>query len=461
MAKLWQKNYNLDALLESFTVGEDYLLDTHLVAADCVASTAHAVMLGSIKILTEDEVARLKDELRHIIERSEQGKFAISQADEDCHTAIENHLTEALGDAGKKIHTARSRNDQVIAAVRLYTRDFLLDFQESIHALVKALLGLAEKHVLTPMPGRTHMQIAMPSSVGLWAAAYAEELLDDCRLLETAFSLNDMCPLGSAASYGVPLPINRELVSDLLGFAKVQNNVLYVNNARGKIESIVLDAVEQVTLSLSKIAQDLILYSMPEFRYFAIPAELCSGSSIMPQKKNPCGLELIRAKAASVSAAVQAVKAIIKALPSGYNRDNQETKGHFMRGINIGLACVRVMELTIRKLTVNKEMLLKGFIPEIYATDRALELVRDGVTFRDAYREVGINLDKLKDMDAVQAIKAKTHTGTTGNLNLKAAQKALSDGEAWVHEKRSVIDKAFVKLVGKRYSLFQTLSYCS
>ncbi len=457
MAKLWQKNYDLDALLEQFTVGEDYLLDSHLVAADCVASVAHAVMLGSIKILTDNEVKQLKTELAVIIELAEQGRFAITRADEDCHTAIENHLTGALGEAGKKIHTARSRNDQVIAALRLYTRDFLLDFQESVSALVRALLDFAEKNQLIPMPGRTHMQIAMPSSVGLWAAAYAEELLDDCLLLQTAYALNNMCPLGSAASYGVPLPINRELTARLLGFEKVQNNVLYVNNGRGKIESIVLEAVEHVVLTLSKMAQDLIVYSMPEFGYFTIPAELCSGSSIMPQKKNPCGLELIRAKSATVTAASLAVKSVIKALPSGYNRDFQETKGHFMRGINTGLACVRVMELTIKKLGVNREMLLKGFIPEIYATDRALELVQQGVPFRDAYREVGLNLDKLEKMDAVAAIKAKKHTGATGNLGLAAANSAADSLEKKLNDQRHVIDTAFTSLLGKRNRLFQTM----
>jgi argininosuccinate lyase len=300
------------------------------------------------------------------------------------------------------------------------------------------------------------MQIAMPSSVGLWAAAYAEELLDDCLLLDTAYSINNMCPLGSAASYGVPLPLNREMTASLLGFDKVQNNVLYVNNSRGKIESIIMEAVEHVILTLSKLAQDLIIFSMPEFKYFTIPAELCSGSSIMPQKKNPCGLELVRAKAASVSAASSAVKSIIKALPSGYNRDFQETKGHFMRGINTGLACVRVMELTIGKLSVNKEMLAKGFIPEIYATDRALELVADGMPFRDAYREVGINIDKLEKMDAVKRLKAKNHTGATGNLVLEKSKETLEISDRKLNKEKNRLDQALNSLLGKRPILFKS-----
>ncbi len=454
MSKLWHKDYDLNALVEKFTVGEDYILDRRLLPSDCVASAAHAAMLGSIGILKPEEVKNLTRELVALIDLFREGKFQIAQSDEDCHTAIENHLTAKLGDAGKKIHTGRSRNDQVIVALRLFSRDYLFTFMESLLALIRALLKFAAEHELTPMPGRTHMQIAMPSSVGLWAGAFAEELADDAALVETAFRLNDACPLGSAASYGVPLPIDRELTARLLGFGRLQNNVLYVNNARGKIEAIVLEAAEHVVLTLSKMAQDLILYSMPEFRYFIIPAELCSGSSIMPQKKNPCGLELIRAKTSTVSAALSAVKNIIKALPSGYNRDFQETKGHFMRGCLTALDCVRVMELTVTKLAVNKEQLIKGFIPEIYATDRALELVGEGMPFREAYREVGLHLDQLKNRDPVEAIRAKTHTGAPGNLMLQQTKDAVDDYDADFAAKRKKVDDAYTLLLGSRPSLF-------
>jgi argininosuccinate lyase len=454
VSKLWHKNYDLNEVVEKFTVGEDYLLDRRLVAADCVASAAHATMLGSIGILTAEEVKDLKRELVAIIALQEKGKFDIKQSDEDCHTAIENFLTEKLGDAGKKIHTGRSRNDQVIAALRLFARDFLFAFMDGLLSLIRALLAFAGKHAETPMPGRTHMQIAMPSSVGLWAGAFAEELTDDAALVETAFRLNDACPLGSAASYGVPLPIDRELVARLLGFGKLQNNVLYVNNSRGKIEAIVLEAAEHAVLTVSKLAQDLILYSMPEFRYFSIPAELCSGSSIMPQKKNPCGLELIRAKTSSVSASLLAVKSIIKALPSGYNRDFQETKGHFMRGCLTALECVRVMELTVDKLAVNQDMLRKGFIPEIYATDRALELVKDGMPFREAYREVGLHRDQLQSRDPVEAIRAKIHTGAPGNLMLSKTENAVKVFQDDFATKRQKVDDAFTSLLGLRPPLF-------
>jgi argininosuccinate lyase len=375
MAKLWEKNYALDALMEAFTVGEDPLLDARLVNADCVASMAHATMLESIGILSAPELADLMNELGAILAANDKGEFVIRQSDEDVHTAIENRLVSVIGDAGKRIHAGRSRNDQVLAALRLWSRGFLFAFLDACLELCNGLLGFAEKHASDPMPGRTHTQTAMPSSVGLWAAAFAEELLDVAELVRTAFKLNDCCPLGSAASYGVPLPSNRELTSGLLGFARVQNNVLYANNSRGKLESIALEAVEQACLTLSRMAQDLILFSLPELGYFALPRELCTGSSIMPQKKNPDGLELVRAKSATISAAVMQIKSIIRGLPTGYNRDFQETKAPYFSGAEAGLACVRIMDLTVEKLVVNKEKLRAAFTPDIFAADSALELV--------------------------------------------------------------------------------------
>jgi argininosuccinate lyase len=455
LAKLWHKDYELNELVEAFTVGEDYRLDMNLLSADCMASIAHALMLEKVGILSRAECTALKKELLAVIELADESRFPIRRDMEDCHTAIENYLVEKLGDTGKKIHTGRSRNDQIIAALRLYTKDFLLEFQASCTELANSLLDLGKRCQNVPMPGRTHMQIAMPSSVGLWALSYAEQLLDDFRLVDTGYALNDMCPLGSAASYGVPLALDRELVKELLGFSKLQNNVLYVNNSRGKVESVIIDALEQVVLTLSKLAEDLILFSMPEFSYFTLPQELCSGSSIMPQKKNPCALELVRAKSASLSAYSLQIKNIIRALPSGYNRDFQETKAPFIRGVNTALACVSVMNLSIQKLKVNEDNLLKGFIPEIYATDAALELVKRGVPFRDAYKEIGLHLDKLKDYDPRQMIKAKKATGNTGNLCYEIAEKEIKKYESAHKERTKQVDDTYIKLLGKRYRLFK------
>ncbi len=455
MAKLWEKTYSLNKLMEAFTVGEDPVLDARLVNADCVASMAHAAMLGKIGILSGAEQDALQAELARIVERNARGEFVITRSDEDVHTAIENALVAALGDAGKRIHTGRSRNDQVLAALRLWTRGFLFAFHGAGLALAGLLLETAEAHARTPMPGRTHMQIAMPSSVGLWAAAYAEELLDDLTLSRTAFVLLDCSPLGSAASYGVPLPLDREMVADLLGFSRVQNNVLYANNSRGKLESIALEAVEQTVLTLSRMAQDLILFSLPEFGYFTLPPELCSGSSIMPQKKNPDGLELVRARSATISARLLAMKAVLRALPSGYNRDLQETKGPYFRGCEEGLACVRIMALTVEKLVVNETALKAAFPPQIFATDRALELVAEGIPFRDAYREVGRMLDALAGRDPVEAIARKSSTGAPGNLRLDVPRAAAAREKQWLDDEERRKRGSISRLAGRDIELFQ------
>ncbi len=446
MSKLWKKRVELNSEIEAFTVGDDYILDRRLVIPDCFASIAHAKMLSKIGILKEEEFRALKEELVKIVEDSRAGRFIVELQDEDSHTAIENRLVERLGEYGKKIHTGRSRNDQVIAAIRIYARDFMLELGEAILNLAEGLFGFAERYKNIPMPGRTHMQIAMPSSLGLWASSFGEELLDDLALLMDAYRLNNISPLGSAASYGVPIPLDREMVAELLGFDRVQNNVLYVNNSRGKFESIILNAVEQVMLTLSKLAQDIILFSMPEFAYFNLPEELCPGSSIMPQKKNPGMLELIRAKTSTVSALNMQIKGIIKALPSGYNRDFQETKRAFMEGLDVGLSSVRIMSLTIEKLGINEENLVKGFRPEIFATDRAFELVSEGMSFRDAYREVGLNLETLNEMDPYEAIENRTSTGTSGRLNLSLGLSILARQREEISAEKNRIDAVLRRL---------------
>lgn len=427
MSKIWAKDYELDSLIEEFTVGNDYELDLDLVEFDCIASMAHGKMLSTIGILDDNEYEQLEKELKNIIKDVKAGDFIISRSDEDGHTAIEGRLTERLGEVGKKIHTGRSRNDQVITATRLYSKEQIIQTIISGLKLGESLLNMAEENKNIPMVGRTHMQTAMPSSVGLWAGAFAEEIIDCIKNLKSVYSLIDQNPLGSAASYGVPLPLDRELTSDILGFKKVQNNVLYVNNSRGKFESIILDAMDQLTLTLSKMAQDLILFSLPEFDYFSLPKELCSGSSIMPQKKNPDGFELIRSKSAIVSSCAFQIKSIIRSLPTGYNRDFQDTKEPFMRGCKTALLSIRIMELSINNLKVNKDKCLAGFTPEIFATDAALELVAAGASFRDAYVEVGLNIDKLSNRDPVESISLRTHIGSTGNLGLDISKKEIED----------------------------------
>jgi argininosuccinate lyase len=447
MGKLWQKGYSLNKLMEEFTVGRDFELDQNLVISDCLASSAHGKMLNAIGILTHDEFEDIQKGLREIVKLSSEDNFPITISDEDCHTAIENYLVSHIGDAGKKIHTGRSRNDQVLTCLRIYSRDFLYTFIKESVSLSNLLSEFAKKNELTPKPGRTHMQIAMPSSVGLWAAAFAEEITDSLRMAQSVLGIIDQSPLGSAASYGVPIALDRELTASLMGFGKVQNNVLYVNNSRGKFESLIIDSLDQIVLTLSKMAQDLILFSLPEFGYFSLPAELCSGSSIMPQKKNPDGLELLRAKSASVSAYGIQIKNIIRSLPTGYNRDFQEVKEPFIKGIKLSLQCVRIMQLTISELVVNTDNLEKAFTPEIFATDEAIKMVLSGKNFRDAYRDVGTNLEQVEIMSPLEGIQTRTSTGTAGNLRLDKLEKNLTVLLNDINSQERNAQSALVKLL--------------
>ncbi|MBN1343986.1 MAG: argininosuccinate lyase [Phycisphaerae bacterium] len=445
--RLWDKGYDVNQTVHRFTVGDDHVLDLEMVEADCLGSVAHAMTLAKAGILSQRDVQRLRKELAAIAADGRAGRFKISLDQEDVHTAIENRLTTKLGDIGKRIHTARSRNDQVIVNTRLWARRRLIDLGEAILQLTGTLAKFANRHKLVPMVGRTHMQRAMPSSVGLWAGAWLEALLDDFELVKTAYALNDQCPLGSAASYGVPVPIDRAYTARLLGFAKAQNNVLYANNSRGKIESIILAACAQIAADLSRVSQDLIVFSMPEFGYFTIPDELTSGSSIMPQKKNPCGLELTRAKTRSIIACHDEVIGIYTALPSGYNRDFQQTKGAAIRGVNLTIDCVRVMNVTFSKLKVNKDRLKAGFAGEVFAVDRALQLVAAGMPFRDAYRKVAAELDQLDTLDPVQAIKDRKGQGMAGNLRLDIDRKRIAAGRATVRRWRSGAAKVLQSLL--------------
>ena len=449
MAKLWEKGYELNSLIELFTVGEDYILDRALVNADCVATAAHAKMLAAIGILQEAEFVKILRELNTVIEENKDGRFVIAPDDEDCHTALENSLTGALGETGKKVHTGRSRNDQVLAATRLYTKSYLYDVMEALLSLSAQFFSFASEHEKLPMPGRTHLHAGMPSSVGLWAAAFGEDLLDGYTLLKSAFWLNDQSPLGSAAGYGVPLPLDREMTAELLGFSRVQNNVLYVQNSRGKIEAAVLYGLDNVMTGLSKAACDIILFSLPEFGYFSLPEEICSGSSIMPQKKNPDVLELIRSKAAVLAGYLDQVRGIVRPLYSGYNRDFQDTKGPLLKGLETAFLALSAMEVTVEKLTVNPERLRSGFTPEIFATDYALELVQQGKSFRDAYKEVAANISSLKRRSPDEAIGSRTSSGTAGNLQIKGKRETVIAKQRELGKQRRAFQETVRRLLGR------------
>ena len=441
---------NIDDEILAFTAGKDLVLDLQLAEADCIGSAAHVTMLSRMPVqppvLTPDEAAAVRAELAKVLERVRAGDFEIVPADQDVHLAVERTLTEILGDLGKKIHTGRSRNDQVAVDLRLFGKQRLLDLMEDTALLATALTTFGEKHVKLPMVGRTHMQPAMPSSVGLWATSHAEAVLEDLESLRHVFTLNDQCPLGAAAGYGVPLPIDRQLTSDLLGFARPIHNVSHAINARGKLEYQILQAMGQLMITVSRIAQDLMLYTLPEFGYFRIPKAFGTGSSIMPNKNNPDVLELLRSKAALVLGHGQAVGMILHAAPGGYNRDLQDTKEPFLEGLAITRASVRILARCVEGLDVNPERLRNAFDGGVFATDAALAKVAEGMPFRDAYHYVKAHLDELDQADPDEAIALKTHLGGTAGLDFSLYRTRILQSMEHVRGARDHFETTTAKL---------------
>ncbi|HDL19636.1 MAG TPA: argininosuccinate lyase [Bacteroidetes bacterium] len=386
--KLWQKEYDLNAQIENFTVGNDPLLDQKLVKYDCLASIAHAQMLGELHILTEEEVAKLVWELNRIIDLQMAGQFKISRSDEDCHTAIENHLVREIGEAGKKIHTGRSRNDQVLTALRLYYKNELSVVEQLAQEFIVFAAGFVDRYGSIEMPGYTHSRKAMPSSVKLWAGAFSDSMKDNLILLNTVYQLTDQSPLGTGAGYGVPIKLNRQFTAQKLGFAKVQENAVYVQNSRGKFEASIVHALGQIMFDVNKIATDLIFFSAGERAFFTLPAEICTGSSIMPHKKNPDVLELLRAKYHVVLAAEMQLKSGSANLISGYNRDMQLSKEPVMKTFAVTQESLSILSLVFGKITVNEENCKRGMTNELFATGEVYRLVASGVPFREAYRKV-------------------------------------------------------------------------
>ncbi len=431
--KLWEKGYKLDQLVEIFMTGDDPLLDHALIPYDCVGSMAHAKMLHKIGIITFEECNQLVQGLSHIIQLTNEGKFVIQPEDEDVHTAIENALVAKLGDIGKKLHTARSRNDQILLDMRLYMKNQIREIAQEVLNTCDVLCKFADSHEAVPIPGRTHFQRAMPSSVGLWAGAFAESLLDDIQLLEGAYKLIDQCPLGSAASYGVSIPIDRQYCAELLGFQTVQNNVLYANNSRGKFEAALLHVLVQIMNDLSKVATDIIIFSAPEFGYFVLPEKFCPGSSLMPQKRNPCPLELIRAKSATLQGQLFQTLEIVRALPSGYNRDFQETKRPIMHGLETTCLSLKVFTQIFSELQVDRKTCIAAFTPELFATDQVLKLTSAGVPFREAYKQVAKDPNSVSETDPVANILSKKHQGATGNLGISISYSKLIAFQKWVN----------------------------
>ncbi len=390
--KLWEKGYSPDKTIESFTVGKDPVLDLELLPYDLDESKAHVHVLENAGVLTSREVEVIIKELEVIRELWKEGEFKIDVADEDCHTAIENHLTRKLGDVGKKIHTARSRNDQVLTATRLLQKDRLGQIRDTAKDLHAYFQEFSELHSEVPMPGFTHTRKAMPYTVGKWIGSFADSLQDDLYLMDTVLKLVDQNPLGTGAGFGISFPLDREISTRELGFQKTMSSSLYAQNSRGKIESSVLFVCTSVLTTLNRWASDIILFTMPEFQFFTLDDALTTGSSIMPHKKNPDVLELIRSSVHQVIGYQYQVQSTTLNLLSGYHRDIQLTKEPLFSGLKTTLDSLTVSNIVIRGLTVNQDNLTRAMSDDLFSVDKVYQLVKRGVPFREAYKIVAESL---------------------------------------------------------------------
>ena len=395
MKKLWdnkgakETDNNINQAVEDYTVGIDYLLDLELLPYDIQGTIAHAKMLHKIKILNQKELGVLTAGLNKILSLWKAGKFKIDKSQEDGHTAIEAYLTENYGEVGKKVHTGRSRNDQSLTMTRLFSKEKLSEIKKQTESLIQALKKQIDQKGKIKMPGYTHMQRAMPSTVGMWLGSFIASLEDDLIIFDAVFKVIDQNPLGSAAGYGEnTLGLDRKFTTLELGFKKVQENPMYCAMSRGKFENIILQAVGNVMFDLGKIGSDLLLFTTKEFNFFALPDLLLTGSSIMPQKKNYDVLELTRGNIAIFNGYQHQIENVIKNLPAGYNRDFQLTKEPYIKGMKLAQGTLEVMILVAKNLEVKKKNLEDACTPELYATDEALRLVKGGKSFREAYQEI-------------------------------------------------------------------------
>ncbi|WP_437816900.1 argininosuccinate lyase [Sorangium sp. So ce1078] len=422
--RLWDKGGATDAQMLRYTSRDDWQLDQRLLAYDLRATIAHVRGLARIGVLSETERDALVRELEVLAAQNEAGELRLTEDDEDGHSAIEAALVARIGDAGKKVHTGRSRNDQVLVAMRLYERDALDELAERATAGARALLDLARREAETPMPGYTHLQRAVPSSVGYWAASFVEGLTDAVDVVHATRALVDRCPLGGAAGFGVNLPLDRAGVARELGFAGVALNPMASQTSRGIIEAQILAAAWQVVAVIRRLAWDLSLFAMSELAFIRLPEAFTTGSSIMPQKRNPDVVELMRAACSVVQGALAEVQSLV-ALPSGYHRDLQLTKGPTMRGLDEALATSRLLPRLVEGLAFDRERMARAITPECFATDRAVELAVQGVPFREAYRKVAAEIAALPAGDAAASLRARVSLGAPGNLALDDLARRL------------------------------------
>lgn len=413
-SKLWEKNVTVNADVETYTVGRDREMDLYLARYDVLGSIAHITMLESIGLLEKDELQTLIAELRNIYRSIETGDFVIEPDIEDVHSQVELMLTRRLGDVGKKIHSGRSRNDQVLLDLKLFMRSRIEDVADAVSRLFDVLLSQSDRYADVLLPGYTHLQVAMPSSFGLWFGAYAESLADDLTVLRGAYSVVDRNPLGSAAGYGSSFPLNRTMTTELLGFSSMAYNVVYAQMGRGKTERIVAQALASVAATVSKLAFDACMFSSQNFGFIKLAPEYTTGSSIMPHKKNPDVFELTRAKSNKLQALPYEITLITNNLPSGYFRDLQLVKENFLPAFD---SLIEILDMTARMLSeveVNRNILEDSRYDYMFSVEEVNRLAREGMPFRDAYKKVGL------DIEAGNFVPNKnirhTHEGSIGNL---------------------------------------------
>lgn len=413
-AKLWEKSVHVTEEIDRFTVGHDRELDLYLAKYDVLGSMAHVTMLHSIGLIADEELPVLLRELRAIYQVAESGDFVIEDGIEDVHSQVELMLTRKLGDMGKKIHSGRSRNDQVLVDLKLFTRDKIREVAEAVRDLFAELQQQSERYKNVLMPGYTHLQVAMPSSFGLWFGAYAESLADDMLLLEAAYRITNRNPLGSAAGYGSSFPLNRTMTTELLGFDSMDYNVVYAQMGRGKNERNVAFALAGIAGTVAKLAFDACMFNSQNFGFVRLPDECTTGSSIMPHKKNPDVFELIRARCNKLQALPTQVVMIMNNLPCGYFRDLQEIKEVFLPAFDQLLSCLRMATYIVARMRVNEHILDDARYDLMFSVEEVNRLASEGMPFRDAYKKVGL------DIEAHQFTPNKeihhTHEGSIGNL---------------------------------------------
>jgi argininosuccinate lyase len=446
MAKLWDKGFEIQDKIERFTIGRDREMDLYLAEADVLGSMAHITMLESIGLLQADELKQLLAELKNIHSQIKNGEFVIEEGIEDVHSQVELMLTRKLGDIGKKIHSGRSRNDQVLVDLKLFIRRQLKDIASDVMELFKELQAQSERYKNVLMPGYTHLQVAMPSSFGLWFGAYAESLVDDMMFLQAAFRMTNRNPLGSAAGYGSSFPLNRTMTTELLGFDSMNYNVVYAQMGRGKTERNVAFSLASIAGTISKLAFDACMFSSQNFAFVKLPNDCTTGSSIMPHKKNPDVFELTRAKCNKLQGLPQQITLIMNNLPSGYFRDLQIIKEVFLPAFQELRDCLQMTTYIINKIKVNEDILSDSRYDLIFSVEEVNRLVTEGMPFRDAYKKVGLDIEAGKFTPCKEV--HHTHEGSIGNLCTEQIA-ALMDN-VWNGFNFERMDEAEASLLGIR-----------